>query len=77
MANESYEDRVNVSLGRDHIYVSPIKLYNKFVRTKMRLKEGTMIELQREISQNSLQVVYCRVSAGVLQVVYRLFAGFL
>ena len=33
----------------------------------MRLKEGTKIELQREISQNSLQVVYRRFIAGFLQ----------
>ena len=43
----------------------------------MRLKEGTKIELQRKISQNSFQVVYCRFFAGVLQVFYRLFAGYL
>ena len=43
----------------------------------MRLKEGTKIELQREISQNGLQVVYCRFSAGVLQVDCRLFKGYL
>ena len=38
------------------------------------MKEGTKIELLRAISQNGLQVVYCRFSAGVLQVVYRVFA---
>ena len=36
----------------------------------MRLKEGIKIE-----SHNCLQVVYCKFFAGVLQVVYRLFAG--
>ena len=36
----------------------------------MRLKEGKKIELQKEISQNDLQVVYCRFSGGELQVVY-------
>ena len=50
---------------------------DKSIRTKMRPKEGTNIDLQREISQNGLQVVYCRFSAGVLQVVFRLFAGYL
>ena len=40
----------------------------------MRLKEGTKIELQRDISQICLQVVYCRLFAGILQIVYRLFA---
>ena len=40
----------------------------------MCLKEGTKIELQRDISQIGLQVVYCRLFAGILQVVYRLFA---
>ena len=39
-------------------------------------KEGRD-ELQREICQNSLQVVYCRFFAGVLQVLYKLFAGLL
>ena len=50
---------------------------NKFVRTKMRLKEGTTIELQGDISQIGLQVVYFRLFAGSLQVVYRLFASYL
>lgn len=36
----------------------------------MHLKEGTEIELQKEISQNSLQVIYCRFFAGVLQLVF-------
>jgi len=46
----------------------------------MRLKEGTKKELQREISQNYWQVIYCRFFCrffvGVL-FVYRLFAGYL
>ena len=40
----------------------------------MRPKEGTKIELQRDISQIGLQVVYCILFAGSLQVLYRLFA---
>ena len=47
-----------------------------FVQTKMRLKEGTKIKLQRDISQIGLQVVYCRLFAGVLQVVCKVFATF-
>ena len=40
----------------------------------MCLKEGTKIELQRDISQIGLQDVYCRLFAVILQVVNRLFA---
>ena len=36
----------------------------------MRPKEGMKIELQREISQNSLQIVNSRFIAGVLQVFF-------
>jgi len=43
----------------------------------MHLKEGAKIELQREICKSELQVVCYRLSAGVLQVVYRLFAEYL
>ena len=38
--------------------------------------EGKTIESQREISQIELQVVYCRLFAGVLQVVCKVFATF-
>ena len=48
---------------------------NKFVGTKMRLKEGMKIKLQRDISQIGLQVVHRRLFVGILQVVYRLIAG--
>ena len=41
----------------------------------MRLKERMKIELQRDISQISLQIIYCILFAGVVQVVYRLFAA--
>ena len=42
----------------------------------MSLKEGTKIELQKDISQIILPVIYCNFFAGALQVVYcRLFAG--
>ena len=40
----------------------------------MLLKEWTKIEFQRDISQIGLQAVFCRLFAGILQVVYRLFA---
>ena len=43
----------------------------------MRLKAGTKIKLQKDISQNYFQFFYCRSFAGVLQVVYRLFADYL
>ena len=43
----------------------------------MHLKERMKIELQRDISQISLQIIYCILFAGVVQVVYRLFAGYL
>ena len=46
---------------------------NKFVWSKMRLKEGTKNESHRVIW---LQVACCRLFAGVLQVVYRSFAGY-
>ena len=42
----------------------------------MHLREGKTIESQREISQIELQVVYCRLFAGVLQVVCKVFATF-
>ena len=45
---------------------------NKFVRTKMRRKEGTKIELQRDICQIGFQIV-----ADCLQVYCRLFSGYL
>ena len=44
---------------------------DKFVLTKVCLKEGTKIELQRDISQIGLQIVYCRLLAGFFQVVDR------
>lgn len=47
---------------------------NKSVRTKMCLKEGVKITLQRHIW---LQIDRSRLSAGMLQVVWRLFAGYL
>ena len=52
-------------------------LRNMFVQTKMRLKEGTKIKLQRDISQIGLQVAYCRLFAVFLQVVYSLLTGYL
>jgi len=39
------------SLFRGHILFKSQAILNKFVRTKMRPKEGTKIELQREICQ--------------------------
>ena len=38
--------------------------------------EGKTIVSQREISQIELQVVHCRLLAGVLQVVFKVFATF-
>ena len=40
------------------IFLKVVQTINKFVRTKMRLKEGTKIELQRQICQilSDLQV---------------------
>ena len=49
----------------------------KQVRTKMRLKEGRKIESQEETSQICSQVTCCKSFAGLLQIVCRLFAGFL
>ena len=37
----------------------------------MRPKEGTKVELQRDISQIGLQVVFRRLFAGILQVAPR------
>ena len=54
---------------------------NKFVQTKMRLREGRKIESQREISQIGLHAgcllqIVCRCIAGCSQVICRLFAIF-
>ena len=48
-------------------------LPNKFVRTKMRLKEGTKIEFQREI----LASMVCNLFGDVLQGHWRLSTGLL
>ena len=58
-------------------YSQVLSLPKKFVRTKIRPKEGTKIELQREISQIWLQLACCRLFVGILQAVCRLFAGYL
>ena len=41
----------------------------------MHLRERKTIESQREISQIELQVVYCRLFAGILQVVQYIQTG--
>ena len=51
---------------------------NKFVRTKMRQKTKTKIELQKDICQNYLLIfvedflqLYCRLFTGYLQIICR------
>ena len=41
----------------------------------MHPKDVTKIESETDASQKGLQVVYCKLFAGLLLVVYRLFAG--
>jgi len=41
----------------------------KFISSKMQLEEGMKIELQKDISQVNLQVIYCRLFAGIVKVV--------
>ena len=49
----------------------------QFVRTKMRVKEETKIESQRDIFQILFQIVCCGLIAECLQVYFRLLAVYL
>ena len=73
---QNYTRRKRVTT--DDKNVQEVIIYNnKFIWTKMRLKEGTKIKLQTDTCQIWLKIVCCRFFVGIVQVYCMLFAGYL